>query len=91
VLSSNPGKTVGKPSHPSHRTNPWEDLPPDYIESLYDDLEDPADAGRVLANLNSNEAGWLARHISDRIEKERASFGDEIESELKVFSFSMPA
>jgi breast cancer 2 susceptibility protein len=56
---------------------------------LYDELEDPADAGRVLANLTANEAGWLARHISDRIEKERASAGDEIESELKVIPFSM--
>jgi hypothetical protein len=44
----------------------------------------------VLASLTSNEAGWLARHISDRIEKERASAGDEIESELKVILFSIP-
>jgi breast cancer 2 susceptibility protein len=56
---------------------------------LYDELEDPADAGRVLANVTTNEAGWLARHISDCIEKARAIAGDEIESELKVIPFSM--
>jgi hypothetical protein len=40
----------------------------------------------VLASLTPNEAGWLSRHISDRIEKEGTSAGDEIESELKVLS-----
>lgn len=60
-----------------------DDFPPDHIESLYDELEDPADAGRVLANLTPAEAGWLARYMFDSIEKERARAGDEIESELK--------
>lgn len=68
----------------------YEEFPPDDIENFYDELEDPADAGRVLANLTPKEAGWLAHLISDRIEKGRISAGDEIESELKVIPFSMP-
>ena len=62
------------------------DFPPDNIESLYDELEDPADAARILANLSPREAGWLARHISGCIEKERANNGDEIECRLMVSS-----
>jgi breast cancer 2 susceptibility protein len=64
------------------------DYPPDNIENFYEELEDPTDAGRVLAKLTPSEAGWLARHVADQIEKERAFAADAIESELKVIPFS---
>lgn len=60
------------------------DFPPDVIESIFDELDDPADATRVLAGLPPSESGWLARHIRDLMRKERRSATEELESELKV-------
>jgi len=66
------------------RFNPGEDdSPPDNIDDLYDALEEPSEAGAVLAGLSCNEAGWLARFIRDRIDKDRERAGEEIEQELK--------
>jgi hypothetical protein len=66
------------------------DSPPDGIENFYDELEDPADAGRILTTIHPNEAGWLARHIRNQLERERENAGEEIESELKARSFRHP-
>ena len=60
------------------------DFPPDVIEGIYDELEDQADASRVIGELGAVEAGWLARHIRERLEKERASAQEELEHEVKV-------
>jgi len=60
------------------------DFPPDVIESIYDELEDQAEASRVLGELGAAEAGWLALHIRERLEKERASAQEELENEVKV-------
>jgi len=66
------------------RFNPGnEDSPPDYIDSLYDKLEEPSEVGPLLARLSCEEAGWLARFIHDRIDKDREKAGEEIEQELK--------
>lgn len=61
------------------------DSPPDSIENFYDELEDPADAGRVLTSLRPTEAGWLARHTRHQLEKDRERAGEEIETELSVW------
>lgn len=86
MLSFKLAKIVGGPiSFPAQYLYLFRiDYPPDNIENLYEELEDPTDAGRVLANLTPNEAGWLARHVADQIEKERSFAADAIESELKV-------
>ncbi|KAJ7492322.1 hypothetical protein FB451DRAFT_1217887 [Mycena latifolia] len=60
-----------------------DDEPPDGIEELYDELEDPAGAAAALSRVSANTAGWLARFIGDSAEKERERAGDEIEQELK--------
>ncbi|THV07479.1 hypothetical protein K435DRAFT_643336 [Dendrothele bispora CBS 962.96] len=59
------------------------DEPPDNIESLYDELEEPEDAGRAISRTSLNEAGWLARYIRTRIERDGESARDEIEKELE--------
>ncbi|KAJ7754932.1 hypothetical protein DFH07DRAFT_885991 [Mycena maculata] len=61
-----------------------DDEPPDEIEELYEELEDPASAAAVLSRVSTNSAGWLARFIVDRAEKERERAGEEIEQELKT-------
>ncbi|KAJ6502679.1 hypothetical protein DFH09DRAFT_1202410 [Mycena vulgaris] len=61
-----------------------DDEPGDGIEELYDELEDPAGAATVLSRVSGNTAGWLARFILDRIEKERERAGEEMEQELKT-------
>ncbi|KAJ7654824.1 hypothetical protein B0H17DRAFT_1099452 [Mycena rosella] len=60
-----------------------DDEAPDEIEELYDELEDPAGAAAVLSRVSATTAGWLARFITDRVEKERERTGDEMEQELK--------
>ncbi|KAK7058475.1 hypothetical protein VNI00_002109 [Paramarasmius palmivorus] len=62
------------------------DEPPDSVENMYDELEEPEDAGPVLARATAHEAGWLARYIRDRIEKDQDRVRDEIEKELNVRS-----
>ncbi|KAJ7610818.1 hypothetical protein FB45DRAFT_941706 [Roridomyces roridus] len=57
---------------------------PDEIEELYDELDDPAGAAAVLSRISSSSAGWLARLILDRVEKERERSRDEIEQELRT-------
>jgi breast cancer 2 susceptibility protein len=60
------------------------DEPPDNIDSLYDELEEPDDAGQTIARSSANEAGWLAKYIRERVERNQESVRDEIEKELDV-------
>ncbi|KAF8899070.1 hypothetical protein BD779DRAFT_1431059 [Infundibulicybe gibba] len=55
------------------------DGPPDHIERLYDDLEEPSHASRLLGRLSQDDAGWLAKHIRNTIDKERDSAADGME------------
>ena len=60
--------------------------PPDSIDGIYDQLEEPADANEALANISAIEAGWLAKYIRDSIEKESERARDDMEKELAVCS-----
>jgi breast cancer 2 susceptibility protein len=55
---------------------------PDYIENLYDDLEDPTQAAHTLTRLSISEAGWLARHIREVLLRDRERVGELITQEL---------
>ncbi|KAJ7070740.1 hypothetical protein C8F01DRAFT_392979 [Mycena amicta] len=61
-----------------------DDEPGDDIEDLYDQLEDAAEAAQVLSRASGASAGWLARCITDRLEKDRERTMEEIEQELKT-------
>ncbi|KAJ7040305.1 hypothetical protein C8F04DRAFT_1312619 [Mycena alexandri] len=60
-----------------------DDEPTDELEELYDELEDSAEAAGVMSRVSANTAGWLARFIGDRLEKERERVAEEIDQELK--------
>ncbi|KAJ7361422.1 hypothetical protein DFH08DRAFT_844079 [Mycena albidolilacea] len=57
--------------------------PTDELEELYDELEDPAGAAAVMSRVSRSTAGWLARFILNRAEKERERAGEEIDQELR--------
>ncbi|KAL1737489.1 hypothetical protein EV714DRAFT_241592 [Schizophyllum commune] len=59
-----------------------DESPPDSIDGIYDQLEEPADANEALANISVIEAGWLAKYIRDSIEKESERARDDMEKEL---------
>ncbi|KAF8910112.1 hypothetical protein CPB84DRAFT_1723940 [Gymnopilus junonius] len=61
-----------------------EDSPPDDIDTLYDEMEYPDSAGRVIARVSSTDAGWLAMHIRKQSEAARERIGEEIEKEMKT-------
>lgn len=63
-----------------------DDGPPDQIDSMYDELEEPDEAAAVFARVTANEAGWLAYYIRTRAEKEHERNREEIERELEVNS-----
>ncbi|KAF5385395.1 hypothetical protein D9615_001242 [Tricholomella constricta] len=60
-----------------------DDFPLDVIESMYDELEDLAEAPNVLKGLGKTESGLLARYIRGRLDKDKAHAGEDMESELK--------
>jgi hypothetical protein len=60
------------------------DVAPDNLEDLYEEVEDAEEFGPILSRLSSHEAGWLARCIHDKCQKERESFSETIERDLKV-------
>jgi len=66
---------------------PAEDaLAPDHIDHLYDELEDPKKAAKVIASVTTNDAGWLARFIREKSSRDQEAAGEEIEQELqKIF------
>lgn len=53
---------------------------------MYDELEYPDTAAKVIARANSYEAAWLALQIHRQNQKEREQIGEEIEKELRVRS-----
>ncbi|KJA28356.1 hypothetical protein HYPSUDRAFT_696943 [Hypholoma sublateritium FD-334 SS-4] len=57
---------------------------PEQIDSMYDELEYPDTAAKVIARTTSYEAAWLALHIQRQNEKEREQIGEEIEKELRT-------
>ncbi|TFK41852.1 hypothetical protein BDQ12DRAFT_598942 [Crucibulum laeve] len=62
------------------RFHPGED---DNVDNLFDELEDPTEAGAVIGRLSPKDAGWLAQHIRRRLESDRERVGEEIEKELE--------
>ncbi|KAJ4485082.1 hypothetical protein C8J55DRAFT_36045 [Lentinula edodes] len=56
--------------------------PPENIDSLYEELEVPEDAGQVISQTKGSEAAWLARYIRERLEKDRERVKDELEKEV---------
>ncbi|KAK0465538.1 uncharacterized protein EV420DRAFT_966293 [Desarmillaria tabescens] len=61
---------------------PGEDGPPDHIDDLYDKLEEPEEAGKVISAISPADAGWLARRIRQQLEKNQENLMDEIGKEL---------
>ncbi|KAJ3750803.1 hypothetical protein DFH05DRAFT_1468596 [Lentinula detonsa] len=59
----------------------FEDLSGD-IDGLYEELEEPEDAARVISQTNGSKAACLALHIRDRLEKDRERVKDELEKEV---------
>ena len=62
------------------------DDPPSHIEDLFDELEGGKAFQEVSAQMTATDAGWLARFIKEKCEKEREQCGEEIERDLKVSS-----
>ncbi|KAF9270659.1 hypothetical protein L218DRAFT_969147 [Marasmius fiardii PR-910] len=58
--------------------------PPDSVESLYDELEEPEDAAMAISKATPYEAGWLAKLIRDKIHKGQETVRDEFEKALDV-------
>ncbi len=61
-------------------------MPPDHIEDLFDELDctDPSDIGAFFRKINSKEAGWLARFLRGKSERDREMAGEEIQAEVNV-------
>lgn len=64
--------------------------PPENIDSLYEELEVPEDAGQVISQTKGSEAAWLARYIRERLEKDRERVKDELEKEVDVSPLEIP-
>lgn len=58
--------------------------PPDHIDGMYDDLEDPTDATDLLARISATDAGWLALHIRKVAERNRERSGEDVGRDLEV-------
>lgn len=66
-------------------TNSQTDDPPDKIYDMYDTLYEDVEAAKsVISSIGHEDAGWLARHIRERIDKDRDGVSREIEQELEV-------
>lgn len=53
---------------------------------MYDTLqEDPEAAKKIISSIGHEDAGWLARHICERVVQERDGASKEIEQELEVW------
>ena len=60
------------------------DCPPDDIEDLVDELEEHEDPAGFLKSISAKKAGWMARHIEQRVQKDSETLVMDIESELAV-------
>ncbi|KAI0785380.1 hypothetical protein BC629DRAFT_1700031 [Irpex lacteus] len=56
--------------------------PPDHIDDLLCDLEDGPDANEVIRRTTPTEAGWLARAIKEKCEKDRECMHEDVTREL---------
>ncbi|KAG6865765.1 hypothetical protein C0991_011962 [Blastosporella zonata] len=59
------------------------DFPLDILENMYDELENPVEAPKVIAGLGRNECGSLARFIRERLQNEKGHAGEDMENELQ--------
>ena len=60
------------------------DCPPDDIEGLVGELEEHEDPAGFLKSISAKQAGWMARHIEQRVQRDSETLGMDIESELAV-------
>jgi breast cancer 2 susceptibility protein len=60
------------------------DSAPDCIDNLYDELDDPSSAAKVITGVTADEAGWLAKYIREKSLRDREAAGEEVEQELQV-------
>lgn len=60
------------------------DVAPDTLDDLCDELEEGEDVDTVIQKVSPYEAGWLAQHMHDRCSKERETFSERVEDEVKV-------
>ncbi|KIY53699.1 hypothetical protein FISHEDRAFT_32826, partial [Fistulina hepatica ATCC 64428] len=58
--------------------------PPDHIDGLYDQLEEPAGANMVLSTINASDAAWLAHMIREQTDQERERFNEELQKEMQA-------
>ncbi|KAJ8523365.1 hypothetical protein ONZ45_g224 [Pleurotus djamor] len=66
----------------SHFPPVGEDGPPDVIDGLYDQLEDPDTANAALSRITPRNAGWLAHIVRERIITDRETASIEMGREL---------
>ena len=60
------------------------DYPPDDIEDLVDELEEHEDPAAFLKTISAKQAGWMARHIENKSQRDSETLGVDLESELAV-------
>jgi len=51
---------------------------------LVDELEEHEDPATFLKSIPAKQAGWMARHIEHRCQRDSETFGMDVESELAV-------
>ena len=57
---------------------------PHYIDSYYDDLEEPPTASERLNRISPSDARWLAQLVRQNLDTEHERIGAEMEKELAV-------
>ena len=67
-----------------------QDCPPDDIEDLVDELEEHTEPATFLKSISAKQAGWMARHIEQRCQRDSETLGMETESELAVGFIAFP-
>lgn len=60
------------------------DCPPDDIEDLVDELEEHEDPAAFLKTISAKQAGWMARFIENKCQRDSETLGMNLESELAV-------
>ncbi|KAG6900514.1 hypothetical protein C0993_009467 [Termitomyces sp. T159_Od127] len=71
--------SVLRSSRPARMAN----FPLDAVEHIYDELEDPAEAPKVIAGLGRNECASLARLIRNRLNRDKTHAIQDMEVELQ--------
>jgi hypothetical protein len=61
-----------------------DDEMPHYIDSYYDDLEEPPSALGRLNSISPSDARWLAQLVRQNLDTEHERISAEIEKELTV-------